>query len=58
MSVRANGSPIWRIRPIINGVIDESRAILFRGTLAKVDRETRRLHRETGIEHAARELRS
>lgn len=51
-------APRWRIRPIADGVTDESRSSAFVGTLADMDREISRLHRETGMQHVAREARS
>ena len=54
MSARTNGQPLWFVRPIIDGVIREDLATLFVGTLAAMVDHTSRLHRETGLQHAAR----
>jgi hypothetical protein len=54
MSARTNGQPLWFVRPIIDGVIREDMGTPFVGTLAAMVDHTSRLHRETGLQHAAR----
>ena len=56
MSARTNGQPLWFVRPIIDGVIREARGSVFAGTLAAMVQHISRLHRETGLEHAATEV--
>lgn len=55
MSIRNNGKPLWWLRPIVDGVIDESRAELFAGTLAEVVIEANWRFVITGLVHTARE---
>jgi hypothetical protein len=56
MSARSNGQPLWLVRPIVDGVIREERGSVFAGTLAAMIEHIARLHRETGLQHAATEV--
>ncbi len=58
MSDRAGGSPLWLIRPVIDGVIDEARATLFAGTLEAAIIEANWREALTGLQHAVTEVRS
>lgn len=58
MSTRTDGSPLWWVRPIIDGVIREDRGTVFAGTRAAMVGHISRLHRETGWQHAATEVSS
>jgi hypothetical protein len=53
MSNRKNGQPLWWVRPIIDGHIDDSTGHAFTGTEAEMVEHIGRLHRETGVQHAA-----
>ncbi len=55
MSDRAGGSPLWLIRPVRDGVIDEGNARLFAGTLEQALVEAAFLHVRTGLQHAVTE---
>ena len=54
MSARTNGQPLWFVRPIIDGVIREDLGKLFAGTIDAMVEHIAGLHRETGLQHAAR----
>lgn len=52
MSNRANGQPLWLIRPVIDGGIREDLAQLAVGDLNTVMARANALHLETGNQHA------
>jgi hypothetical protein len=54
MDARTNGQPLWFVRPIIDGVIREDLTTPFAGTLDAMVEHIADLHRETGLQHAAR----
>jgi hypothetical protein len=53
MSNRKNGQPLWWVRPIIDGHVDDSAGHVFTGTEAEMIAHISRLHRESGTQHAA-----
>lgn len=56
MSTRTDGSPLWWVRPIIDGFVREDRGKVFTGTRAAMVEHISQLHRETGLQHAATEV--
>lgn len=57
MSARANGSPLWWIRPIIDGVIQEDKGEPFTGTITAAMAHADALHLQTGLQHSVTEVR-
>lgn len=53
MSNRKNGQPLWWVRPIIEGYVDDSAGHAFAGTETEMVEHIGKLHRETGVQHAA-----
>lgn len=53
MSNRTDGKPLWWVRPLVDGVIREEDGKPFVGTRAAMVDHISRLHRETGVQHAA-----
>jgi hypothetical protein len=53
MSKRVNGKPLWWVRPIVNNVIHEDNGHIFTGTETEMVAHIGKMHRETGIPHAA-----
>ena len=53
MSNRTDGTPLWWVRPIVDCVIREDLGKPFTGTRAAMVEHISRLHRETGLQHAA-----
>lgn len=51
MSARSNGKPLWEIRW-------PGGFTFFAGTIEEMGREINRRHLETGVQHAAREIRN
>ena len=56
MSTRTNGTPLWKVRPIIEGVIRNDREQLFAGTEAEVIAHIAVLDLTTGVQYAAKEV--
>ncbi|WP_425065583.1 hypothetical protein [Reyranella sp.] len=58
MSARSGGEPLWWVRPIVEDVIREDQGTPFAGTHAAMVEHIARLHRRTGVQYAATELKS
>lgn len=52
MSARADGAPLWAIRPIVEGLIREDRSEFFVGTFEAAMKYATQLHESTGLQHA------
>lgn len=57
MSARAGGTALWRVRPIVDMHIREDLATPFAGTDGEMAEHISRLHRDTGVQYAASEVR-
>jgi len=56
MSARSNGLPLWKVRPIIDGVIQEDKAESVVGSIVDAMTHANALHLKTGVMHAVREV--
>ena len=57
MSARSNGLPLWKVRPIIDGVIQEDESKPVVGSFEAAMTHANALHLKTGVMHAVREVR-
>lgn len=51
--VMGDYTPIWWVRPIVDGHTDESAGRVFSGTEAEMIAHISKMHRETGTQYAA-----
>ncbi len=56
MSARAAGTPLWWIRPIIDGVIREDKGEPLAGTIDAAMERANALHLHTGLRHSVTEV--
>lgn len=56
MSARSNGLPLWKVRPIIDGVIQEDESKPVVGSIVEAMGYANALHLKTGVMHAVREV--
>ena len=56
MSARANGQPLWWIRPILDGVIHEDEGLAFVGTIDAAMERANQMHLETGLQHSVTDV--